>query len=209
MTDKTKPTRAAIDWERIELDYRAGVKSVREIGGEHGVSHTAINKRAKAEEWTRDLSAKIKAKADAKVSKALVSSEVAAETKITEAKVVEVESEVQARIRLAHRQDIAKSRALAMKLLGELAAVTDEGDLIEQLREALGDGEKPETKQRLYDAWQRVMALPSRTKTMRDLAETLRCLVGMEREAYGMETRPGGPADGLPLVTVKDLTGRK
>lgn len=38
MTDKKK---AAPDWERIELDYRAGVKSQREIASEHGVTHVA------------------------------------------------------------------------------------------------------------------------------------------------------------------------
>lgn len=53
------------DWERIEIDFRAGVLSTREIAQAHGISHTAINKRAKAYGWDRDLSAKIKAKADA------------------------------------------------------------------------------------------------------------------------------------------------
>ena len=59
MTDK-QPT----DWERIEQLYRAGLLSVREIAATCGVSHTAINKRAKAGSWDRDLKAKIQAKAD-------------------------------------------------------------------------------------------------------------------------------------------------
>jgi hypothetical protein len=56
----------------------------REIVVSQGISHTAIQKRAKAEGWERDLGAKIKAKADAKVSASLVSGEVSAQTKVAE-----------------------------------------------------------------------------------------------------------------------------
>lgn len=52
-----------IDWEKIEVDYRAGVKTLREIADEHNITHGAINKRAKRDGWERDLTAKIKTKA--------------------------------------------------------------------------------------------------------------------------------------------------
>lgn len=61
------------DWERIEADYRAGLLSVREIAASQGITHGAINKRAKRDGWERDLAAKIRAKADALVSKREVS----------------------------------------------------------------------------------------------------------------------------------------
>ena len=65
-----------IDWEKIELDYRSGVKSLREIATDHEISEGAIRKRAKRDDWSRDLSAKIKAKADDLVRKEQVRSEV-------------------------------------------------------------------------------------------------------------------------------------
>ncbi len=46
---KTSP-----DWERIELDYRAGIKSLRQIGEEHAISEGAVRKRAKRDEWERE-----------------------------------------------------------------------------------------------------------------------------------------------------------
>lgn len=52
-----------IDWEKIEVDYRAGVKTLREIAEEHGITHAYVKKRAKCDGWERDLTAKIKAKA--------------------------------------------------------------------------------------------------------------------------------------------------
>ncbi len=114
----------AIDWERVEVHYRAGLLSVREIAEQHGVSHTAINKRAKAHDWERDLKAKIRAAADAKVSRALVASEFPNGSP-TETLRVEVEAEVQARIRLSHRNDIGRFRAMAMSLAAELDASED------------------------------------------------------------------------------------
>ncbi|MDX3929241.1 MAG: hypothetical protein QHC90_26000 [Shinella sp.] len=54
MTKENKP----IDWHGIEKDYRAGAMSVRDIARWYGVSHTAINKRAKTDNWTRSAQPK-------------------------------------------------------------------------------------------------------------------------------------------------------
>ncbi|WP_211633384.1 hypothetical protein [Paraburkholderia nemoris] len=48
-----KPKRD-IDWVAIEAAYRAGVEPVTAIAAKHGISHTAINKRAKAHGWVRN-----------------------------------------------------------------------------------------------------------------------------------------------------------
>lgn len=49
-----------INWEKIELDYRAGVKTLREIADEHGITHAAVNKRAKRDLWIRGSSSRDK-----------------------------------------------------------------------------------------------------------------------------------------------------
>ena len=52
----TKHTpKAPPDWEAIELDYRAGIKTLRQIAEEHGISHPAIAKRAKRDDWSREI----------------------------------------------------------------------------------------------------------------------------------------------------------
>lgn len=185
----TKAT--TVDWERIEVLYRAGGMSVREIATEFCVSHTAIQKRATKGEWTRDLKAKVKAEADAKVARALVATEVATETKVTEKLTVEVEATVQARIRLAHRSDIATSRRLAMALLAELEHQTLSGDDYQHLGDliisgAKDDGANPQRIQKLTESFERALSLSGRVKTMKDLADTLRILVDKEREAFGI-----------------------
>ncbi len=119
-TSAAKPTSKAAssvapDWERIELDYRAGVKTLRQIAGEHGTTHTSIGKRAKRDGWERDLAAKIQAKADVLVSKSAVSKQVSTETKVSERQVVEANAMAINDMRLAVirpvRQDQSEVRS--------------------------------------------------------------------------------------------------
>lgn len=63
------------DWEAIELAYRAGVLSIRELVGKYSISHQALSKRAKKDDWERDLKAKVQAKADALVAKRKVATD--------------------------------------------------------------------------------------------------------------------------------------
>lgn len=198
MTKKTaseavdKPRQPA-DWERIEYDYRAGVLSIREIASQHSITHTAINKRAKKEGWERDLKAKIKAKADALVSKREVSTEVSTKQVETEREIIESNAEAIANVRMAHRGDISRSRRLTNKLLDELEALTDNRELYEELGELLHDPDDRGTD-RLNDIYHKVISLPGRTKAMKELAETLKTLVALERQAYDLDSKLGGSA---------------
>ncbi|WP_176510156.1 hypothetical protein [Pseudomonas urethralis] len=179
------------DWEAIERAYRAGVLSVREIAAAHEVSHTAINKRAKREGWDRDLKAKIKAKADALVSKREVSTEVSSKQAETEREIIELNAEVIANIRMAHRGDISRSRRLTNKLLDELEGLTDNRHLFEELGELMREPDDNGFDKR-NDLYNKVIGLPGRTKTMKELAETLKTLVALERQAYDLDVKQGG-----------------
>lgn len=183
-------SRQAFDWEAIERDYRAGLLSVREIAGRHGCTHTAIGKRARAEGWTRDLKAKIRVKAEALVSTREVSSEVSRVSNRspveTEREIVEANAEAIVSVRMAHRTDIRRSRGQTNKLLEELEHLTDHRDLAESLGEMMRN---PDAfgNDRLNDLYRKIIALPNRTKIMRELAETLKVLIVLERQAYNLD----------------------
>lgn len=174
------------DWEAIEGAYRAGLLSLREMSQEYGVSHVAIKKRADKEGWTRDLTAKIKAKADALVNSGEVNGGVNSKPLVNEVEIVNANAEVIANIRLSHRKDISRSRNLVMKLLGELEASTDNIDLFEQLGEMLRR-EDDKGQDKLNDLYHKVISMTGRTKTMKDLADSLKTLVAIERQAYGLD----------------------
>ena len=192
MTDKQKP-KAPPDWERIELDYRAGVKSNREIGAEHGVTEGAIRKRAKAQEWVKDLAGKIQAKAEELVRRDAVRAEVRANQSASEKSVVEANAQAIADVRLAHRKDIGRARALTNTLLDELAKQTDPRtlELLEQLGELLRS-EDDNGQDRRHDLYMKVISLSERSKTMKTLAESMQKLVDMERTAFGMDVKDAG-----------------
>lgn len=196
------PKKVAPDWERIEADYRAGLLSVREIAAAQGISHTAIQKKAKAEGWERDLSKRIQAKADALVAKREVASQVATETKLaTDQAIVDANAQVIANIRLAHRTDISRSRTLAMALLAELEIETGDRDLFEQLGEMLrSEDDKGQDKRN--DIYRKVISGAARVDSMKKLAETLKTLIGLEREAYGLIDEPPPPPAPVQNTTV-------
>ena len=183
-TKKTK----TIDWERIELDYRAGIKTLRQIAEEHKITHGAINNRAKREGWPRDLSAKIQQKADELVSKALVSKIVSKEAKAAEHEVVEANAHAVASVRLAHRRDIQRARSVAMRLMDEmdLSCGPENAAMLGDLGELLRSPDA-HNQDKLNDIYQKLISLPGRAKTMKDLSESLRVLVTLERQAFGLD----------------------
>lgn len=171
MTEK-KPT----DWERIELDYRAGILTLREMATAGGVTEGAIRKRAKRDDWTRDLSAKIKAKADDLVRRHEVRKTVRADVKFTERVLVEAGAEAILQVKLGHKVRITRHSELVDKLQAELE--TDGGDLA------------------------------SRVDISKKLAETLKTLITLERDAF--DITPAAKvevtgANGGPIQT-KDVT---
>ncbi len=169
--------RLAPDWVVIETDYRAGMKSLRQIGGEQGISHVAIQKRAKANAWTRDLSKRIQAKAEEKVNKAAVTAALNSERKaVTEQSIVDAGAEAVFNVRMAHRMKISKALELYEKLVLEVeVAMTPPAPV---------DGQpavRPDPAKHI--------------DSVKNLAATL------ERQAFGMAAEdPGDPADPLRML---------
>ena len=199
--------KAAPDWERIELDYRAGIKSLREISDGSGVSHVTISKRAKKAGWVRSLTAKIQAKADDLVNKAGVNSCVNAVNAVSERQIVEVNAEAIATIKLAHRKDIHRKRAIVTRLMDELEAQVgpENAALLADLGEIMREPDESGQDKR-NDLYRKIVSLPERAKTAKTLAETLRITVDMERQAFGMDKDQGPAADPLTSL-LKTITG--
>lgn len=186
----TPPTKQTADWEKVETQYRIGTLSLREIATAHGITEGAVRKRAKRDKWDRDLGAKVRAKADALVRKELVRKEVREKGESASVQLdVDVEAEVQARIELSQRADIGKGRGIVVSLLSELEQAcgpenaANLAELGELLRHPDDNG-----VDKLNDLYQKLVSLPGRAKTMKDLGESLRVLVEMERKAFGLDS---------------------
>lgn len=197
--------RKKIDWEAVEMQYRTGLRSLKDIGKEFSVSDAGIIKRAKAHGWERDLSAKIKAKADAKVSALQVSAEVSGEKAATEREIIEASAQAIVNVKLSHRKSISRQRDLVERLLQELEAQTGDTDLFDQLGELM---HSPDDKgmDKLNDLYRKVIATPQRIDSLKKLAETLKHLIYLEREAFDITPAPT-PADNALQALTKAIQG--
>ncbi|ELZ1905114.1 hypothetical protein ACS78O_21710 [Yersinia enterocolitica] len=174
----TKP-----DWEAIESAYRAGLMSIREIASQHGITHGAINKRAKRDGWERDLKAKIKAKADALVSKREVSTQVSTGKALSERILIEANAEVIANVRMEHRGDIRRAREITNALFDELGAECADIEALRKLGELMLQPDE-NGRDRLNEVYQSIIALPERVKAVKVLSDAMKNLIGLERQAY-------------------------
>lgn len=178
------------DWEAIESAYRAGLLSLREIASQHNISEGAIRKRAKRDDWSRDLTAKIKERADDLVRKQEVRKQVRAETTFTERVLIEATAEVIATVRMEHRGDIKRARNLANALFDELAAECADVEALEKLGEIMAQPDD-NGRDKLNELYHAIISMPDRVKAMKALSETLKNLIGLERQAYNIDDEQG------------------
>ena len=195
-----QPQKASPDWEKIELDYRAGIKTLRQIADQHGITEGAIRKRAKKESWERNLSEKIAAKAEALVRKEAVRNAVRSESTIPERDIIDANAQAIVDVRLSHRKDVARAKSVAMSLFAELEAQAgvENAELLSNLAEIMNSGDND----RMMAAYQKIITLPERVKSMKALAESLRVCIDMERQAFGLDTMPAGSLPGSTVPTV-------
>lgn len=176
-----------VNWEQIEADYRAGIKSLRQIAQAFGVGESTIRKYAKKYGWTRDLNPKIHAKADVIVRTEVVRSSVRTVSAITEKQTIDANADLVASVRISHRKDIQRARSLGNKLFDELDEMvgTDQAQLLQQLGELMY---QPNDKgmDKLNDIYMKIIQLPNRVRAFKDLSDALKTLVGLESEAFGL-----------------------
>ena len=83
------------------------------------------------------------------------------------------------------------------KKLGWSRDLTDNRDLFDQLGELMRDPDDNGFDKR-NELYGKVISLPGRTKTMKEMAETLKTLISLERQAYDLDTKSGNSdADAL------------
>lgn len=187
-----------IEWAAIEPHWKAGVRSIGSLAAEFNVAKSAIHRHFTSRGIPRDLSAKIRTQAQAKLDRV--------NANVAERAVIESTATLIAGIQLAHRRDIAKARAMASKLFAELDWWLDVPELAIKVEMLLNDPDEP-TLDRVRELVTFAAGFSQRSKSLRELSETMRVLVGMEREAFGLDTADGARA-GKPVVIIRDYTGR-
>lgn len=194
-----------IDWEAVEIEYRAGVRSLKDIGAEFGVSDAGIIKRAKRDEWVRDLGAKIKAKAESLVSERDVSAEVSAQTVISERQVVNASAQMLADKVLGQRSDVQRARSIVQRLWDLVDVELDHPKELEQLGAMMAAPDEF-GNDKLNDMYHVAIGLPQQIKNVKLLADSLKVLIELERKVLRLDEQK--PVEASPLADlVKAVSG--
>ena len=184
-----------VDYERIEPGWRAGVLSPHQLAAQYTedtgvkVSHAAIIKHFTKLNVPRDLNAKIQAQADAMVTKALVTEKVTKDRLVTnEGKIVSAGAEQVFEIRLFHRKSTTRLQTIIAAQMEELEASSgpEQAQRLRDLGELMRN-ENDKGSDKLNDIYLAVIGLPDRSRVAKQLAETLRIAIDLERREFGMD----------------------
>lgn len=180
-----------IDWSLIEKEYRTGIKTLRQIASENGVSHVAIQKRAVKEDWPRDLRARIQSKTEEKVNKALVTTvnkSVTKNAKLTEQQIVEVNAELLSRADLVNRSDVTQAINISRSQMSELEMLCDPGfkDKLEALGELL-DNSTATRQDKANELYRYIIGLAGRVKLSKEIAAAHGVYIPMQRKILKLD----------------------
>lgn len=163
-----KPRGRPTDWEAIEREYRAGQLSVREIGRVHGVTDTAIRKKAKAEGWERDLTKQVQEAVRAKLVREAGSQDGSHPQRANDRALVQEIAQRGVEVVRSHRRALSQLNAigdiLATRLSQHLDGVTPDGP-------GLGEKESP-------------------SDMLEKLSRTRQRAIQLERQAFNLDSQP-------------------
>lgn len=163
-----------IDIDELEKAYRSGVKSLRNIAKDFGISEAVIRKYANNREWSRDLSARIKAKAEEIVRNTAVRESVRTDlARITENEIIKSSAELQAGAILEESEEIKRLKRLSDGFELELAALSDAE-----------------------------MDLEKRTRVLKSLTDIKEKIINLRRRNLGINDNSNGEADKEPITEV-------
>lgn len=168
--------RKIVDREKLELDFRAGIKTYREMSALHGLSPARIKQIADEEGWPRDLAVKIQQVAEAKLNKSILNANLNAEArKASETEVVNASADQVVAVRLSQRTRIARAGNIVAALFDELQEDTDL-----RANPVSVDPLNPDAPLK------QPLALNTRAGIAKSLADSLKTVITLEREAYGI-----------------------
>lgn len=182
-----------IDWIAIEKHYRAGIRSLRSIADEYGITEAAIRKRAKRDAWTRNLEERIQLKAQEKVRKALVRTPGTQLTRETETRTIEDYSTVVSSVDLRQRDDVELAMNSTRGLLMELVQLSrpDFKEMLEEIADAFDEsgpgpngGWKTDKANELY---RYIISLAGRVKIAKDIAASHGTYIPMQRKMFRLD----------------------
>lgn len=218
--------RPDLDWLMIEGEWRAGIKPIKQLAREYNVHEKTIRDRATRYKWERDINERIKQRAqELTYNEMLMDDKADDNPRLIPASPKhsaildprsEEEDEIVEAIAWKHAGIVAKSKKRIDRLQGivesmfeELAAQAMTAEQIQGIGElvAIIDSQDdmapdPVRLQKQINAFKKTLHLGSRADIVKKLAESLKTLTGLERQAWGLSDNANGDSD-IPKTPVE------
>ena len=191
------------DFDLLLGDWKAGVKSPRQMSKDYElltgekISHQTIRNYFNDKGIARNLQQAIRDKVKANIDAALVGKDVDSGAFPSAEEIVEAAAKRGTDTILTHQTEIVRYRQLAQRLVAEIEITSDNRELFEEVGDMLRK-ENDKGVDKLNDAYQKVIALPGRVAAFKQLAEVLKILIGLERQAFGLSDNANGDPDTPP-----------
>lgn len=196
----------APDWAWIKRRFRTGRHSIREIAREstakgRKVSHEAIAKRIRKEGWEKDLSEAIRARVGAEL--AADSVDAVDRSGASDAEIVDAAARQGADVVRSHRNDINKLRGITNRMADELSEGSEQvADLVEVIERGTrpqkgDDAAKVESLAARRERLMRMVGLAHRAGVLKDLTQSQRHLIGLERQAWNLNDKEAATPDSI------------
>lgn len=193
-----------VDWEGVERDYRIGQMAVLGMAAKHGIAPQSITRRARKSGWKRDLTATVQAATNSKIihEAAKKFNEGLEESARKDFNEVDLASNVNATLIMRHQKRADSISNALDSMISELVDASANPVSIDVLIEAVAQQDPLAS-----DGIRRAQTLGNRMSIAKTASETLAKLVGIERQAFGLDAdKEGGGSDQKrTALLIKDL----
>jgi len=190
-----------VDYKSIEPEWIAGVKSINQLCTEYfertgvKVTKASLIKHFNKAQIPRDVKARIIARAEAMVTEREAMVTIKEERlnemdrkqrnrAVEDATVLNIADRIS-----AERSDVVKARNIVQKMWDKVSAMDDMEAELHTLGEYLRD--PSESFDKLNDIYHKVISFPGQVDSIKKLVDSLRNLVLLEREIYGIKVGEG------------------
>lgn len=172
------------DYEWATAQYRGTKRPIKDIADDIGVSRGKLFDYFSRNNISRDLGAEIAHRRE----QILAHEEVDMRDGLMptdDESIIQINATMQAMLVREHRQDTRRMRLVVLAILNELEQQLVNTDLFEDLGTLLRS-EDEHGRDKLNDCYKHVISMPGRSEAVKKLAESLKILIILERQAFGM-----------------------
>lgn len=171
------------DYDWAAQQWRTGNRTVPDLADEIGVRKEHLFDYIQKEKISKDLSSQIAARAND-----MLAVNAAPENGVmpfNEEDIIRINATMQASLILRHREDISRARRLVMQMLTELEFQTDHQDLFDDFG-SLCRQEDKHGQDKVNDVYKRIISVVGRVDSMKKIAESMKILIMLERQAFSI-----------------------